>query len=47
MNAGLVIILIVGIYVLRSKPVRSDQYDAPIVENSSKLGSPEQKGVSP
>jgi uncharacterized membrane protein (DUF373 family) len=40
MNAGLVIILIAGIYVLRSKPVRSDQYDVPIVENPSKLGSP-------
>lgn len=47
MNAGLVIALIAGIYVLRSKPVRSDQYDVPIVENPSKLGSPEQKGVYP
>lgn len=29
LNAGLVIVLIVGIFILRSKPVRSDEHDRP------------------
>lgn len=46
MNAGLVLLLITGIFALRSNPFRSDRYDTPVVEPPGKLGSVHQKGVS-
>ncbi len=39
LNAGLVILLIVGIFMLRTRPGRSDQHDAPASAND-KAGAP-------
>ena len=40
LNAGLVIVLIVGIFILRSKPVRSDEHDrAPEARDSRRAGT--------
>ena len=40
LNAGLVIVLIVGIFILRSKPVRSDEHDrAPEARDSRRPGT--------
>jgi hypothetical protein len=36
LNAGVVIVLIVGIFILRSRPVRSDEHDRATVAQDSR-----------
>ena len=40
LNAGLVMVLIVSIYIVRTRPVRSDRYDAPPADGTEPEGLP-------
>jgi hypothetical protein len=42
LNAGLVIVLVVGIFILRSSPVQSGEHDSPIAGGDSR--KPESDG---
>ena len=47
LNAGLVIVLIVSIYIVRSRPVRSDRYDTPSADGTQPDGVSKPVGPIP